>query len=318
MWTRNSGCRSIIVAGVFSTVFAGSALAGSLKDEWKDEWKASSEYGVTAGLSIGVMNGEANELVYYPNGSTLSHLIWTFDNVAVLTGSIGYKWNAFSIGVKGRINLTDDSTMDDFDFPGTVCGIAGPFCQSHHENTTVEHSRMLDVHAGWQFYRSGGLALKGLVGYKWDNNSWVAVGGTSNYTPPFRNIPVISYEQWWQAPYLGLEVSGEWNAWNVNARVIGSKWVSGRDEDNHHLRTLLYKDEFGDDNEMLAVNLQAGYRLSKNIRMTAGYDYERYFTAKGSTSELDYSTGTTRFFADDGAGGNSETHTVSIGVKVNY
>lgn len=298
-------------ATILLSVFVSAPVAAS------DPTMPVQDRGWSADLSIGAMNGEANELVYNPDGSTLSRLIWTFDNVVVLNGALSYRWNWLTLGAKGRINLTDDSTMDDYDFPGLICGIPGPFCRSHHENTTLEHSRMLDLHASAAFLRANGITMEAVAGYKWDNNSWVAVGGTSNYAPPFPNIPVISYEQWWQAPYLGLAATAGWDKWRFGGRVIGSIWAKGHDEDDHHLRTLLFKENF-DRSDMLAVNLEAGYEIMHGTSLTLGYDYERYFTAKGPTTILDYSTGATAFIPGDAAGGNSETQTVTVGVKIDF
>lgn len=193
------------------TITSPPAMADAPKDN-AVQYERRGDTGLSVDLSIGVMNGEANEVVYNPNGSVLSHLIWTFDNVVVLNGNLNYKWNWLNFGVKGRVNITDDSTMDDFDFPGAICGISGPFCQSHHENTSVERALMLDLYAGAELLRVGQFGLQGVIGYKWEHNSWSARGGVSNYTLPFPNIPVISYEQWWEAPYFGLQASGEWDS----------------------------------------------------------------------------------------------------------
>src|SRR5688572_4423152 len=73
--------------------------------------------GVTIEASIGVMQGEANEFVYRLDGSTISQLVWAFDNIAVFNGGIAVSPLAWlSLGARFRIALSDQSTMDDYDW----------------------------------------------------------------------------------------------------------------------------------------------------------------------------------------------------------
>jgi outer membrane protease len=96
--------------------------------------------------------------------------------------------------------------------------------------------------------------------------------------------------------------------------------VSAHDADNHHLTGFLFKDKFGSDNQMASVNLQLGYAVAPNISFTLGYDCEKFFTAKGSTTGYDtwFPDEPILVFSGDAAGANSEAHTVSVGVKAKF
>jgi outer membrane protease len=290
---------------------------GSIKDGPRARYESDS---FSASFSIGLMTGKANEFVYSPTGATVSHLIWTFDNNPVFTGAFAWRPSPWlTLGLNARTLIgKGESTMDDFDFPGAVCGVAGPFCHSHHPNTKVKDADSIDIYAAGTFYRAHGFAFSGVAGYKWDHYSWGATGGTSNYAPPFPSVPVISYAQWWEAPYVGLQTAGHWGPWSFETRVIGSWWVSAHDRDNHHLTTTLFRDEFGNDSSMIAVNAKIGYALSKNVSVTLSYDYQEWFLAKGPTTATNYTTGATAVFPGNAAGADNYNHTVSAGLKVKF
>jgi plasminogen activator len=296
----------------------GASAGGSIKDGPEARWERG---GFSISTSIGVMNGEANEYVFDPsNGRTISQLIWKFDNNVVLNGGAAWRpahW--LTLGMMGRINLTDSSTMDDFDFniPGCppVAG-GGTLCHSHHDDTRLKKAHMVDLYAAGTFYRLHGWAFSGLAGYRWEEYKWQAFGGTANYTvlPPGLGI---TYEQWWEAPYVGLEAKGEWDKWVVSGRVIGSWWVDSRDRDNHHLRTILFTEEFGR-SDMVGVNVRFGYKILPNLLFTVDYDYEDWDLAKGPTTATNYSTGATAVFPGDSAGADNHSHTVSAGFKYKF
>lgn len=307
-WTAMLTAAALASSG---TAFAG----GSLKDDEKYEYKSER---FSADIAIGVMNGKANELVFSPNGALISKLIWKYDNNMTLSGDVAVTpFHRFTIGLRGRTNLTGNSTMDDFDFPGSVCGIAGPVCQSHHEDTTLKTATSVDLYTAYAVYKTERFKLSGIAGYRWDHSAWDARGGTSNYTAPFPNISVIAYDQWWEAPYLGIQAAGHWDRFGLQARVIGSFWAQGNDRDDHKLRTLLFKDDFNR-SDMVSTNVKASYALFQFASVTLGWDYDRWFTAKGPTVVRNYASGLTEVYPGDAAGANSAAHTVSVGMQYKF
>jgi plasminogen activator len=282
---------------------------------WEKSWLSVS-------ASIGIMNGEANEYVFDPaaNGRTVSRLIWKFDNDVVLNGGLAFRpWHWLTLGAMGRIKLTDSSTMDDFDYNIAGCPPAaggGTLCHSHHDNTLLRKADMLDLYAAGTFYRTHGWSFSALLGYRWEDYKWQAYGGTANYgvLPPGLGI---TYEQWWEAPYIGLQAKGEWGNWSLGGRVIGSWWVDSHDRDNHHLRTILFTDQFGR-SDMIGVNIKAGFKIHPNATITVGYDYQDWGLAKGPTTATDYTTNVTTVFPGNAAGADNHNHTVSIGLKYKF
>jgi hypothetical protein len=76
-----------------------------------------------------------------------------------------------------------------------------------------------------------------------------------------------------------VQFNGEWDRWTLQGRVIGSWWASGQDEDDHHLRTLLFTEKFGESN-MVGANAHVGYRLTQNLLLKGEYDLQQWDLAK--------------------------------------
>lgn len=311
--------RALIGSSLMMAMLAGvaSALAQDAPNA------ASMQRGpVLLEASIGVMQGEANEYVYREDSSKLSQLVWAFDNVAVFNGGVALTpidW--FTLGIRARVNLTDDSTMDDYDWlrPGEdgYAGCPAGFCHSHHTDTQLTSYLSVDAYAAATLYRTNLIALKALAGYKRDSQSWTAFGGWANYTTFAPGQRVITYDQVWQAPYVGAQLNVDWNKWALQGRLIGSWWVAGKDVDDHHLRTLLFTEKFGESN-MLGANAHVGYRLTRNLMLKGEYDLQQWQLAKGPSTNVNYTTGAVAHSPYNAAGGQSITQTISLGAVLEY
>ena len=277
---------------------------------------------VSIETSIGIMQGEANEYVYRNDGSTLSQLVWAFDNDVVFNGGIALRpFNWLTVGLRGRTNLSSGSTMDDYDWyrPGESGYVTCPggHCHSHHPDTPLTSYLSVDGYLAASFYANRWIAFKALAGYKRDSQSWKAFDGPANYYNYRPGRLSISYKQVWKAPYLGLQLDSAWQRWTLGARIIGSWWVDGEDRDNHHVRTLLFTESFGQ-SDMIGANARLGYRMSEHWTLIGDYDLQKWNLATGPTTELDYSSGTKRFHRGKAAGAQSISQTVSIGVVLDY
>jgi plasminogen activator len=215
--------------------------------------------------------------------------------------------------------MSDSSTMDDYDWlrpAENTNGCPGGYCHSRHDDTTLSSYLSVDAYVAATVYQSNWLALTALAGYKRDSQSWDASGGVANYTD-FPSTVVTTYDQVWQAPYLGLQVNGDWNRWELQGRVIGSWWVEGQDRDLHHLRSLLFIEPFGESN-MVGANAHVGYRLTRNLLLKAEYDLQQWQLAKGPSTEIDQLTGNSDYRSWNAAGAESITQTVSFGAVLEY
>ena len=278
--------------------------------------------GVEVEAAIGVMQGEANEYVYRQDGSKLSQLVWAFDNDLVFKGGIAVRpWSWLAVGARFVTNITDGSTMDDYDWyrpdEPDYSDCPNGHCHSHHPDTQLDSYLSVDAYLAATFFRNNWITLNALAGYKRDSQSWNAFDGPSNYTSFVPGRLSISYEQVWEAPYLGLQFVGTWERWSLQGRVIGSWWAEGTDEDDHHLRTLLFTEHFGESG-MVGANAHVGYRLTENWTLKAEYDLQQWQLAKGPSGDVNYSTGASSYRPWNAAGGQSITQTVLLGAALEY
>jgi len=288
---------------------------GTPFDRWGERpWDPNT---VSVSASVGVLHGTANEYVYNPDGSKLSQLIWKFDNDVVVNGEVVWSpWRWLYFGVRGRFSVDDPSTLDDYDFNLMGCPPSGggTLCHSHHDDTRLQNASTIDLFLAATFVRAHGFALSALVGYRWDYFRWLAYGGWANYAVLPQGLG-ITYEQWWEAPYIGLEFKGEWSRWIVGGRVTGSWWADSYDHDNHHWRGLLFVDEIAT-SSMINAYAEIGYRLTRDFSLFVSYEYQMWQLAKGSTELRDYVNGGSAGFPGDAAGADNTSHTFSVGGRL--
>jgi outer membrane protease len=293
----------------------------------------------SAELYGGYLKGQSREFVYdAATGHRISELIWSIDNAYVVGLSLALRpIERLKISVGGWIPVSSGNTMDDYDW--LVTGFDDWSDWSHHTDTKLHQAYMIDTRAAftlaslkrkpdasnpWQI-RHASLDLIG--GYRWFKLDWTAYGGSYVYSSGggVRNVtgqfpdgqPVISYEQWWEAPFAGLGGRLSIDRWTLSTEVIGSLWGKGRDRDNHHLRTLLFEESFSNVG-MLAVNVGINYDLTKHLAVFARFDYEKFFEGKGPTTATDYSTGAVTTFGGDAAGADFYTMLFSLGLKLRF
>jgi plasminogen activator len=304
--------RNAVAALLAALLVAGTGASSALGEE-----ATPSKAGISTELSLGVMRGEANEYVYNPDGSKLSQLIWTYDNVLALNGGIAWTPHQLvTVGARGQISLDNNSTMNDWDWGVVGCPGPNQICHSNHPDTRLKHAHSLDLYLAGNLIQHEGFALSPLIGYKWDYAIWKAYSGTANYAALPEGLG-ITYQQWWRAPYVGLALQQELGSWTVSGRVIGSWWVDANDEDNHHLRSLLFTDEFGR-SRMIGVNAAVGYRLTDQISVNLKYDFQDWLTTQGPTTIADYANNTVSYIGGDAAGASNLSHTVSLGFKIDF
>ncbi len=283
--------------------------------------EASLRHGdLQADLAIGMMNGQGRELVLDPaTGSVVSRLDWNFDRVVMARAGLAYNpldW--LTLGIKGATNLTDSSHMNDYDFNVSGCPASadgGSLCESNHPDTLLQHAFLLDLSASAKLIDLGHFSAGPVVGFKWETYKWHANNGTSNYAGVFNDGLGISYDQWWETPYLGVSAEAEIGRFGLSARAIGSRWGEGQDRDLHHSRSLLFKETF-EDVTMAAGDINLTYRISGSTRLALGYGYEQWLLAKGPTTIADLLSGASAFIPGDSAAGGLYSQTVSLGVAV--
>ena len=314
-------------------------LAMMLPIEAYAEWDAAKDSGsykyeerkniyagdrLTFGIYTGVMNGEAHELVYF-GSHKLSELIWDIRNAYMLGASVNAVIApSWGLKLNGSISSTitkSDSTMDDFDW--LIIG-ADWTHWSHHDNTKLERGLAIDLNVSKEVYASkdGSFAMDVALGFKRDNWRWSAAGGTFIYSTftfrdtvgVFANIPVISYEQTINTPYIGVSMNWHEGDFSLFTRVIGSIFVSADAVDHHYLRNLVFTDQFKS-GKMIGIDLNWAYHLNEEMRCELIYSYQNYVTNRGDTSIYNQITGVVTVNPDT-AGMSLSYHT--IGLKFTY
>jgi len=279
-------------------------------------------------MSLGWLNGESNENVYAADGGRkLSELKWGLDNVLMLGlgGSVApLSWLKINTDVWLKVS-NGDGKMDDYDYVFTSSQYSD---WSHHDNVDLTTGLMFDINAEFIFYRWQGSKFFGIGGFKHDNWKWEASGGNYIYTTSslYDTVgsfadgeKIITYEQNFNTPYLGIGFSANLNPTPItlSGRVIGSTLVQADDKDQHHLRNLVFEEEF-DSGTMVAFDLNGAYHFTRNFSLMLSYQFQKYEEMKGSTTVTDLTTGGVTKYSGDVAGMDQNSNMVSATFVVSF
>lgn len=275
---------------------------------------------VTGRISAGYLTGKANELVYWPAGSStkLSQLTWTLDNVFMVGGGISVQpleWLKFNADVFVKAN-DGSGEMDDYDWLYTTSEWSD---WSHHDDVELTKGSMFDINAEFIFFQRREATLSGIIGYKRDNWEWEGRGGDVVYsTYSFRDttgyfpddLLVITYEQTFNVPYIGIGFQADLDPVYLSGRLIGSTLFSATAKDHHHLRNLYFEDEFENGN-MVGLDIGGTYKFTDHLALMAKYHFYKYFTTDGDTTITNQSTGAKTVY-NDIAGINNQVNLFSL------
>lgn len=278
----------------------------------------------------GYLKGKSREIVYdAATGRMVSELFWDIDEAIVIGGALNVRpldWLTLRLG--GWTPVKSRNKMDDYDW--LVTGMADWSDWSKHSDTKLNHAYMFDISAEARiasfnktlFFDRADFNI--LAGFRWYNTSWTAFGGSaiSSSNPGFRDQtatftdgdPVISYEQWMETPYIGISSNMSKGRWLLKAELMGSLWGRMRDEDNHHLRSILFEEYF-QNTAMVAGNISLSYALTKNIDLFGAFSYVKYFEAQGPTMLTDYANGTQTYLSGNAAGTEHQYLLYELGLR---
>jgi outer membrane protease len=283
---------------------------------------ASTETGddFAAYISLGHLSGVAHELVYNPDGSKLSELIWDMDHALVVNG--GLSWQAAErLRFYGNVSLglAADNYMDDFDwevFPPP----AEPNLHSWHDDTELDHYYSVDVGLGYLLHTNGTNDFSLLGGFKHTSIKWTALGGCFNYNGDegcFNDgDKVISYRLSLPAAYLGLGYLGDFDRWTLSLEGRAGMTLSMAEaEDDHWLTGVNFVDEL-ESEPYIALNGKAAYALTDKADLVGSMAYDKFFRMKGETTNTNtVSGGVTQSGYDSGG---ADLYTLNIAIGVNY
>ena len=283
-------------------------------------------------LSLGLVNGEAQEHVYDydgPGGSQrqLSRLDWDIKNVLMGGGSLSVRpfnqqrnfLERFTINGGMWVALTKGSgEMEDYDWLDT--GSSGWTLYSLSD-VDVTEGYIFDLNLAFDVWANQAFTVQVMAGYKQDGWTWEDSGKFLLY-PEYGYIPqdlggdnMINYEQEFRMPYLGATVDWNWQALTISGYLTWSPIVEATDWDEHVARDMHYKETFKD-GDMLGLGLEARYDLTKmgfsGWFVTAALDYQKIDLIVGDMQARDGGTGET-FSEKDIAGIENNTLLISLG-----
>jgi plasminogen activator len=231
--------------------------------------------------------------VYWPEegGRTASELVWDISSVTMFgIGASVRPLNRLNINADFWFNLGEGGGhLIDYDWLEQGKDWTH---RSIHENTDVTKAQIYDINVEVTMFSSGTVTCIGIAGYRHDIFEWEARGGSYIYSdngfrnssgtfPP--NVHGITYEQSFNAPYLGIGVKGDFDSFQITARVTGSTFAGGKATDQHFRHYLITHDNFSRENTWWALAFGFTYPINKAMAIRASYSYERYDTMKGDT-----------------------------------
>lgn len=277
---------------------------------------------VKVDASIGMLHGVVKEYVFNNvTGATISRLDWRYSNTLMLNAGVSARpFDWLLTGVRASTNVSRASHMNNFDWNVFGCPPApggGTFCASNSPGTEAARIFMGDAYIGVPYTFANGFEITPLVGYKYDLNSFRAYDGGANYLPPgmtFSGLG-ISYKQTWGAPYVGLQASGAYGRFGFEGRVIYSPFARGLGRDNHHYRSILFRDVYGDGGYLFMAHAGVSYALNSVFRATFAYDFQRWGQATGRTIIFDQVMQAAALIPGRASGGSQLSHMISVGLR---
>lgn len=276
-------------------------------------------------VDTGLLNGEANELVYRTDGSKLSELIWGLEDVRL--AGIGTSLNtAYNIKINFDFYMNYNegkSTIEDYDWADTSISDWTHWSKS---DTDITEVYKYDLNVELFSFHIKSVKYYFLAGYKEDIYTWKAYGGTYIYSSKgnfrddinnFSDELLLSYRQDFRAPYIGLGSNYGSKRFDLEGEVLYGNNVDASDEDIHHARNLYFEDFF-EDGEYFGISLKGKYNFTKSLSLIVSYDYEKYLLNKGWTKVTNLNTGYTSSYNYNSAGIENESSMYTVGLEYRY
>lgn len=273
---------------------------------------------------VGYLRGTATEYVYDPiSKRKVSQLDWNA-NATTVGGRVAFGLMD-GLAVRGRFwsVVSGDANMRDRDWLYGYNGNSSWSEQSLHPQTSVSKAWQADVSLAYTVVQAGDVAVAALAGYRHYEIKYRATGGsyiysgldyrdtTGNFTPGQLGI---SYQQWWDTPYLGIGTYYRSNDFSLSMELYGSPVSYSRDRDYHALRYTLFKEKF-QPLGMVGASLGLEYQITPMFSVAGRLDYTRYSEQKGGTRMIDYAAEESYRFPKPSAGADSDTLHLTLGVK---
>jgi plasminogen activator len=266
---------------------------------------------------LGTLAGDAREYAYDINGRKLSQLNWKMNNTATIGGRFVYNFlPRFSLTAKGWTTFFNgNSTLDNYDwFNPRQSQYTN---RSHHPDTDLRSAFEGDINISAWIWRNDFFEFGALGGFQRDGFNFLAKGGCYYYnsgedTGCFPNdLPVISYKQTFDTPYVGLAGSAIFQNVEINALFKYSGWVNAAGHDEHHLRDLTYIDT-ASSASFYNITLDAGYYTTPSFKVFVEGLYNLYPRNRADVLIQDSVRGA-GFLVEQGGGIANSSYMVAVG-----
>lgn len=277
-------------------------------------FRASAEY----------LWGKSDEYVFDADtGQKISHLEWDLKDIVMLGGvfSTGISdWIQLNVGGWGAVS-DGSGRIVDRDWEG---GNPSEWSDRSEGPCSLDHGYIIDSNIAFPVEVFKYVTISPMIGFKYDNWKWHDRGGIGVYSGDGWRDTVINfgdktglvYEQWFYAPYLGVNVGGNYEDFFVNAYFKGTPWAWSEDEDHHLERSRKYTEKVYNQT-FIGAGIELGCNLNENLFVVLGFDFQEFQRAKGSTEMTNTETGETATLGGDaaGIGHSSSAVNISFGFK---
>lgn len=289
-------------------------------------------------LNTGYMTGRSTEEIYDVDGSgsqgrKLSQLNWNIDHIKLYgIGASLIPVRRMWLHIDYFNNLSHSSgTMEDFDwlYPGSDWSN-----YSFHRDTTVTNVDGIDINGEFLIKeylpnRKAKISFSALIGYRRDRFSWRASGGLGIYsvnsfrdTPYiFKNKVVVSYQQKYTVPYIGLNIRAWKEVFETNLKigikVRYSNLVHGEDIDTHYLSNVRFEDK-ASGGTWRSYDVNTSLELSRRFSVNLGYVADIYSVGDASTKIINLSTGKATLYSGPYAALSHHSNKLYLGITYLY
>ncbi|EMP6174914.1 omptin family outer membrane protease [Citrobacter amalonaticus] len=279
---------------------------------------------VIVSTSLGWLGGESKEYVYDTDtGQKMSELNWKINNAAIIKGDISWEplfW--LTLNAKGWTTLASSSSgMDDYDWMDA--GQSHWTDWSNSPNTRLNHANEFDVNAKLWLLKSESYKVGGVVGYQQTRFSWTAFGGHYQYDngDEIGDFPsgerAIGYKQKFSMPYLGLAGGYRYRNFELNALFKFSPWVEAKDNDEHYMRDLTFREKTSGSN-YYSASMDVGYYITPSAKIFTEFTWSKYSQGKGGSQLIDRVSGESEYDGGDATGIENKNYSLTAGLQYRF
>lgn len=289
-------------------------------------FSAQAENTVTAATisgALGWLEGESHENVYLENGDKLSQLDWKIKQTPIITMAVNWDISPhITLTARGWTTLAERSAkMDDYDWLYDDQTHWSEW--SYHPNSRLNHANAFDMGVQSWVVSQPNYRLGGIAGYQQTRFSWTALGGFYQYDNGAtvgafeRGRNLGGYKQQFDVPYLGVVGIVRYQNVELSSLVKYSPWVKARDNDEHYLRQLTFRDE-GNYGRYYSVLVDIGYYLTSCAKVFTALSWHKYAESRGGAQIIDQVSGKQRYIGGHAAGIANEYYTVTAGLTYRF